>query len=74
MTREFLSKAIADAKTAYLESIARLIIENPTVTLAELRRKYDISRGDMRKAQRLFQIHRKRGKGSPARKKEATQY
>jgi len=74
MTREFLAKAIADAKTAYFESIARLIVENPTVTLAELRSKYDTSRGDMSKAQRLFQMHRKRGCGSSARKKDAMEY
>jgi hypothetical protein len=74
MNREFLTKAIADAKTAYFESIARLIVENPTVKLTDLRRKYDISRGDMSKAQRLFQIHRKRGKGSSAAKKDAIEY
>lgn len=28
MNREFLTKAIADAKTAYFESIARLIVES----------------------------------------------
>jgi hypothetical protein len=73
MSHDSLTKAIAGATTAYFESTARLIVENPT-SLADLRLKCDISRGDKSKAQRLFQIHRMGGKGSSAAKKQATEY
>jgi hypothetical protein len=69
MSREKLTKAITDATMSYLESIARLIAENPTIRLADLRRFHGITQHDMWRAQSIFHIHRTRGKGSSAHKK-----
>ena len=69
MSRESLTKAITDAMMTHYESIVRLIVENPTVSLGDLRRAHGISQHDMWRAQTIFQIHRTRGKGSSAHKK-----
>jgi hypothetical protein len=72
MNRETLNKAIDDAKFSFYESIAKLIVDNPTVTLAELRRQHGITHHQMWTAQTMFRVHRKTGKGSLAYKKTAT--
>jgi hypothetical protein len=66
MNRTELDKAIAAKEFEYLESIAKLVADNPTVKLADLRQQYGITYYTMSRAQRMFQISRKRGVGSPA--------
>jgi len=43
MNRTELDKAIAAKEFEYLESIAKLIADNPTVTLADLRQQHGIT-------------------------------
>ena len=62
MNRDSLNKAIDSAKFSYYESIAKLIVENPAVKLADLRRQYGISHHEMWKAQEMFHVRRGRGK------------
>jgi hypothetical protein len=69
MNRDCRDKAIADAEFAYYESIARLIVDNPTVTLSDLRRQHHITQHEMSRAQEMFRVHRQTGKGSQAYKK-----
>jgi hypothetical protein len=69
MNRDSLNKAIDSAKFSYYESIAKLIVDNPTVSLADLRVKHGITHYDMWKAQEMFRVRRKTGKGSQAYKK-----
>jgi hypothetical protein len=66
MNRTELEKAVAAKEFEFYESIARLIVDNPAVRLADLRKQHGISFHDMLKAQRMFQVRRKTGKGSPA--------
>ena len=40
MNRDYRDTPIADAEFRYYESIARLIADNPTVTLSDLRRAH----------------------------------
>jgi hypothetical protein len=69
MNRDCRDKAIADTEFAYYESIARLIADNPTVTLSDLRRQHNITQHEMWRAQEMFRVHRKTGKGSAAYRK-----
>lgn len=68
MNREILNKAIDDARFSYYESIAKLIVDNPAVSLAGLRKQHGISHHEMWKAQEMFRVRRKTGKGSQAYK------
>jgi hypothetical protein len=68
MNRESLAKAIDDAKVSYYEGIAKLIGDNPAISLADLRVKHGITHYDMWKAQEMFRVRRKTGKGSQAYK------
>lgn len=68
MNREILNKAIDSAKFSYYESIAKLIVDNPAVSLADLRKQHGITHHGMWKAQEMFHVHRKTGKGSQAYK------
>jgi hypothetical protein len=69
MSRESLTNAINAATMAHYESIARLIVDNPTVTLSDLRRQHNITQHEMGRAQEMFRVHRKTGKGSAAYRK-----
>jgi hypothetical protein len=66
MNKADLKKAFADAEFAFYESIAKLIADNPAVSLAELRKRHGITHYQMWTAQNMFHVHRKTGKGSPA--------
>jgi hypothetical protein len=68
MSRDSLTKAITDAKFNYYESIAKLIVDNPTVSLAALRQQHRITHHDMWTAQKMFHVRRKTGRGSQAYK------
>jgi hypothetical protein len=46
-------------------------MENPAVSLPNLRRQHNITHHDMWKAQEMFQVRRKRGKGSLAYQKQS---
>ena len=72
MNRDSLNKAIDSAKFSYYESIAKLIVDNPTVSLADLRVKHGITHYDMWTAQEMFRVRRKTGKGSTAYRKAST--
>jgi hypothetical protein len=69
MNKAELRKAFDDAKFSFYESIAKLIVDNPTVSLAELRKQHGITHYQMWTAQKMFHIHRKTGKGSMAYRK-----
>jgi hypothetical protein len=69
MNRDSLTKAIDSAKFSYYEGIARLIVENPTVSLADLRKQHCFTHHEMWKAQEMFHVRRKTGRGSAAYKK-----
>ena len=66
MNKSDLKKARADAEFTYYESIAKLIVDNPCISLAELRRVHRITHHDMWKAQTMFHVGRKTGRGSAA--------
>jgi hypothetical protein len=68
MNKAELQKAFADAKFSFYESTANLIVDNPTVSLAALRKQHGITHYQMWMAQKMFHVHRKTGKGSPAYK------
>jgi hypothetical protein len=72
MNREILNKAIDSAKFSYFESIAKLIVDNPAISLADLRKQHGISHHEMWKAQEMFRVRRKTGKGSAAYRKAST--
>jgi hypothetical protein len=66
MNKVELQKAFDDAKFSFYESIAKMIVDNPTVSLAVLRKQHGITHYQMRMAQKMFHVHRKTGKGSLA--------
>jgi hypothetical protein len=68
MNKTELEKAKAAAEVAFYESIAKLIVDNPTISLAALREQHDISHYQMWTAQKMFHVHRKTGRGSSAYK------
>lgn len=68
MNKSSLKKARADAEFRYYKSIAKLIVDNPAVSLAELRKAHGITHHDMWKAQTIFRVYRKTGRGSLAYK------
>jgi len=68
-----LKKARADAEFWHYESIAKLIVDNPCISLAELRRIHGITHHDMWKAQAMFHVHGNTGRGSPAYKSSIKQ-
>lgn len=72
MNRDSLNKAIDDAKFSYYEGIARLIFDNPTVSLPDLRKQHGITHHEMWKAQEMFHVRRKTGRGSQAYRKATT--
>jgi hypothetical protein len=72
MNRDSLNKAIDSAKFSYYESIAKLIVDNPAVSLADLRKQHGITHHEMWKAQEMFCVRRKTGKGSAAYRKAST--
>lgn len=69
MNKAELKKAFDDAKVSFYESIAKLIVDNPTVSLATLREEHGITHHQMWMAQTTFHVHRKTGKGSQAYRK-----
>jgi hypothetical protein len=69
MNKTELTKAFADAEFAFYESIAKLIVDNPTVSLAKLRNQHGITHYQMWTAQKMFHVHRKTGRGSRAYRK-----
>jgi hypothetical protein len=66
MNKADLKKAHAEAEFRYYESIAKLIVDNPTNSLADLRKQHGVSHHEMWKAQQQFHVHRKTGRGSAA--------
>jgi hypothetical protein len=68
MNRDSLNKAIDSAKFSYYESIAKLIVDNPAISLADLRKQHSITHHETWKAQEMFRVRRKTGKGSQAYK------
>jgi len=73
MNRDALKKAIDHARFEYLEGIAKLITENPAVSLADLRKQHNISHYEMWLAHKMFHVRRKTGRGSKAYRKEQNQ-
>jgi hypothetical protein len=69
MNKADLKKAFADAKFSFYGSIAQLIVDNPDVSLAELRKRHGITHYQMWVAQKMFHVHRKTGRGSLAYRK-----
>jgi hypothetical protein len=69
MNKAKLKKAFDDAKFSFYESIAKLIVDNPTVSLADLRKQHGITHYQMWMAQAMFHVYRKTGKGSLAYRK-----
>lgn len=59
MSKSDLKKARADTEFTYYESIAKLIVDAPTVSLAELRKAHGITHHEMWRAQTMFHVHRK---------------
>jgi len=68
MNKAELTKALDNAKFSFYESIAKLIVDNPAVSLAELRKLHGITHYQMWTAQNMFRVHRKTGRGSSAYK------
>jgi hypothetical protein len=68
MNKTELEKAKAAAEVEFYESIAKLIVDNPAVSLAELRKLHGITHYQMWTAQNMFRVHRKTGRGSSAYK------
>jgi hypothetical protein len=66
MNKAELKQAFDDAKFSFYESIAKLIVDNPTLSLAALRKRHGITHYQMWTAQKMFQVHRKTGKRSMA--------
>ena len=69
MNKAELTKALDDAKFSFYESIANLIVDNPTASLAALRKQHGITHYQMWVAQTMFKVHRKTGRGSLAYRK-----
>ncbi len=69
MNRDQLEEAIATERFEYYRSIAKLILDNPELSLEELRSKHGLSYWAVDRARRLFNLSRKRGAGSSAYKK-----
>jgi hypothetical protein len=68
MNQAELKKALDAKRFEYYESIAALIVDNPTVSLADLRKQHSITHHEMWRAQEMFRVRRKTGKGSQAYK------
>ena len=66
MNKTELEKAKAAAEFEFYESIAKLIVDNPTLSLAALRKRHGITHYQMWTAQKMFHVQRKTGKGSMA--------
>jgi hypothetical protein len=66
MNKAELKQAFDDAKFSFYESIAKLIVDNPTLSLAALRKRHGITHYQMWTAQKMFHVHRKTGKRSMA--------
>ena len=66
MNKAELKQAFDDAKFSFYESIAKLIVDNPTLSLAALRKRHGITHYQMWTAQKMFHVQRKTGKGSMA--------
>jgi hypothetical protein len=71
MNRDELKRAIDDERIEYYKGIAKLIADNPKLSLEELRRKHGLSHWAMDRARKLFKISRKQGAGSSAYKKSS---
>jgi hypothetical protein len=72
VNRTDLKKAVDKQRLEYYERIAQLIRQNPNVALAELRRQHGITYYEMHRAQKLFNLTRKRGRGSSAFRKRTS--
>jgi hypothetical protein len=68
MNKTELEKAKAAAEFEFYESIAKLIVDSPAVSLADLRKQHGITYYQMWTAQKMFHVHRKAGRGSRAYK------
>lgn len=66
MNRDQLEEAIATERYKYYRAIAKLIVDNPELSLKDLRIKHGLSCWAVDRARRLFKLSRKRGAGSSA--------
>lgn len=69
LNRDELKQAISAQRFQYYKGVANLIVDNPDLSLEELRKKYGLSYWAVDRARRLFKLSRKRGAGSSAYKK-----
>lgn len=69
MNRDQLEEAIATERFEYYRSIAKLILDNPELSLEELRWKHGLSHWAINRARTLFNVSRKKGAGSSAYRK-----
>lgn len=71
LSREELKQAISAQRFQYYKGIAKLITDNPELSLEELRRKHGLSNWAINRARTLLNVRRKKGAGSSAYKKPA---
>ena len=69
LSRDELKQAISAQRFHYYKGMAKLIADNPDVSLEELRRQHGLSQWAMGRARKLFKVNRKQGAGSSAYKK-----
>jgi len=69
MNRDELKRAIDANRFEYYRSISKLILDNPELSLKELRSKHGLSCWAVDRARKLFKVNRKQGAGSSAYKK-----
>lgn len=72
MDRAELKKAMDSKRFEYYERIAKLIVDNKEVSLADLRRQHGLTYWAVDRARKMFRIRRKPGAGSAAYKKSTT--
>jgi hypothetical protein len=68
MDRAELTKAINSKRFEYYKWIAKVIVDNEEVSLADLRRQNGITYWAIDRARKIFKIRRKPGAGSAAYK------
>lgn len=69
MDRAELKKAMDAKRLEYYQWIAKLIVDNEEVSLADLRRQHGLTYWAVDRARKMFKIRRKPGAGSAAYKK-----
>jgi hypothetical protein len=72
MDRAELKKAMDAKRFEYYERIAKLIVDNKEVSLADLRRQHGLTYWAIDRTRKMFNIRRKPGAGSAAYKNPTT--